>query len=171
MVRTRSTRIFNFIVSFLSVSLSHASMLFSAIVGVNTSPDYENPSGCLTVVSLTDRNIVSDIELGGQPDAVAVSKDETKIAVAIENERDEDLNDGDLPQYPAGFVVMFDVADPFDPLTWVKYEVVFAEEVDPEPEYVAFNSDGTKVIVTLQENNKIALIDSMTHSVGTYKIF
>ena len=121
-------------------------------------------------MSLTDRIIVSDIDLGGQPDAVAVSKDETKIAVAIENERDEGLNSGDIPQEPAGFVVIFDVPDPLDYSTWVAHNVFFDED-DPEPEHVAFNSDGTKVIVTLQENNKIAVIDSMTYSVGTYKIF
>ena len=31
----------------------------------------------------------------------------TYVAIAIENERDEDLNDGALPQLPAGNIVLF----------------------------------------------------------------
>lgn len=33
------------------------------------------------------------------------------IAVAIENERDEEVNDGALPQMPAGFVVRLPLKD------------------------------------------------------------
>jgi len=75
-------------------------------VGVNTSPDYVNPSGHLAVVDLATKTIVREITLPGQPDAVDVSKSSAEfpyyIAVAIENERDEDLGDGAPPQLPAG---------------------------------------------------------------------
>jgi hypothetical protein len=36
-------------------------------------------------------------DLGGQPDSVAASPDGRYLAVAIENERDEDLDDGVIP--------------------------------------------------------------------------
>ena len=39
---------------------------------------------------------------GGQPDSVALSSDKSFLAVAIENERDEDVNDGAIPQMPSG---------------------------------------------------------------------
>ena len=42
------------------------------------------------------------IPLAGQPDSVAISPDEKYAAIVIENERDEDVNDGLIPQLPAG---------------------------------------------------------------------
>ena len=71
-------------------------------MGVNTSPDYVNPTGKLTVVDLATKSIIQEIELPGQPDAIDVSKDSSVfpmyLAVAIENERDEDLGDGAPPR-------------------------------------------------------------------------
>jgi hypothetical protein len=46
--------------------------------------------------------VVAECDLGGQPDSVARAKDGSFLAVAIENERDEEVNDGDLPQMPGG---------------------------------------------------------------------
>ena len=74
----------------------------NALVAVNTSTDFVNVSGNLVVVDIATRTIVETIALGGQPDAIAVSPDGAYAAVAIENERDEDLGDGAPPQAPAG---------------------------------------------------------------------
>jgi hypothetical protein len=41
---------------------------------------------------------------------VAVSKDGKYIAVVIENERNENVNKGAMPQLPAGSLVIVDVA-------------------------------------------------------------
>lgn len=91
----------------ISSPLSHSRSPFLllacllAVVGVDTSEDYVNVSGYLVVVDLTDNTIVRQIPLPGQPDAVDISKpgsDDLYIAVAIENERDEDLNDGAIPK-------------------------------------------------------------------------
>ena len=49
------------------------------------------------------------IVLGGQPDSVAISADGRYAAIAIENERDEDVNDGAMPQPPAGFLTIVDL--------------------------------------------------------------
>jgi hypothetical protein len=46
-----------------------------ALVGANTSESLTNPSGKLVVVSLATRDIVTEIDLGGQPDAVKISPD------------------------------------------------------------------------------------------------
>ncbi len=40
---------------------------------------------------MADRTVTARCDLGGQPDSVAVSPDGTLAAVAIENERDEDV--------------------------------------------------------------------------------
>lgn len=74
---------------------------WGAYIGLKT-----DPTGELAVVSLSGHQVVATCDLGGQPDSVAVSPDGTLAAIAIENERDEDLNDGALPQMPAGYVVL-----------------------------------------------------------------
>lgn len=132
-----------------------------ALVAVNTSPDFINPSGMLQVIDLTTRTIVRTIDLGGQPDSIAVSEDGQFVAIAIENERDEELGDGSPPQLPAGFLVIIDSVG--DVMTWMKRDVNLTGladlyPADPEPEYVAINSQNL-CAVTLQENNHIILVD------------
>lgn len=132
-----------------------------ALVAVNTSPDFLNPAGKLAVVDIATRSTVAEIDLGGQPDSVARSKDGKYIAVAIENERDESVSGGAMPQLPGGGLAIVDVAGA--PATWKKRSVSLVGIADlypqdPEPEYVAINDDNIAV-VTLQENNHIALVD------------
>ena len=62
------------------------------------------------------------IPLGGQPDSVAISVDGRYAAIAIENERDEDVNEGEMPQDPAGFLTIVDLIGP--PLAWATRDVV-----------------------------------------------
>lgn len=133
-----------------------------ALVAVNLSEDYINTAGELVVVDVNTQSVVHTLDLGGQPDSVAISPDQSYAVIAIENERDEDLDDGIIPQLPAGYVVVVDIADA-DPKKWTlrTVDVVGLAEIapeDPEPEYVDINSDNIAV-VTLQENNHIVLID------------
>ena len=133
-----------------------------AVAGVNTSADYINTSGGLAIIDMATQEVVRTLDLGGQPDSVAVSPDGKYIAVAIENERDEDLGDGIPPQLPAGFLMIVDVADTVDAWAARKVELVGLDDMlfpaDPEPEFVSINSDNIAV-VTLQENNHIAMVD------------
>lgn len=141
------------------------------LVVVDTSASFTEPSGRLDVVRLSDGTRVRSIDLGGQPDSIAVTKDDGLAAVAIENQRDEELkpaggSKGDLPQAPGGFVQLIDLDGAPD--QWETRRVDLdpavlgaagiAEPTDPEPEYVTFNSRGT-LAVTLQENNGVVLID------------
>ncbi|MDO5620306.1 MAG: esterase-like activity of phytase family protein [Paracoccus sp. (in: a-proteobacteria)] len=132
-----------------------------AFVGVNTSESYANPSGALRSVNIADQTITASCDLGGQPDSVARNAEGTLLAVAIENERDEDAGDGGLPQMPAGFVVTIPVVDgQADCANLRKIDVTGLADVggeDPEPEFLAFNSRGD-LAVTLQENNHIVII-------------
>ncbi|WP_374302114.1 esterase-like activity of phytase family protein [Paracoccus sp. (in: a-proteobacteria)] len=132
-----------------------------AFVGVNTSESFTEPSGRIAVVDLDSAGEVASCDLGGQPDSVAVAQDGSFLAVAVENERDEDVNDGALPQMPAGFVAKLPVAegavdcDALQKIELTGLAAIGAE--DPEPEFVDINDAG-EIVVTLQENNHIAVI-------------
>lgn len=133
-----------------------------ALVGVNTSDDFINVSGQLDVVNIATRTVIASLNLGGQPDSIAVSPDRTYAVVVIENERDEDLGNGEPPQAPAGQVIIVNISDA-NPANWTSTPVDITGYADlfsgdPEPEYVDINSDNIAV-VTLQENNHIILID------------
>lgn len=132
-----------------------------ALAAVNTSPDFSDPSGYLAVVHVPSQTVVREIDLGGQPDAVAISPDRRYAAIAIENERDEDAGDGRPPQSPPGNVVIVDLVSG-NPAAWSTRTVElvgvpdkFPE--DPEPELITINARN-EAVVTLQENNHIVLI-------------
>ena len=132
-----------------------------AFAGVNTSADFGNTSGKLVTVDIAAKAVVAECDIGGQPDSVARAKDGSFLAIAIENERDEEVNDGALPQMPAGFVVKLPVKDgAVDCAGLQKIEMTGLAAVagdDPEPEYVDVNDAG-EIVVTLQENNHIVVI-------------
>jgi len=132
------------------------------LAAVNTSESKANPSGNLTVIDLASKAIEASCDLGGQPDSVAVSKDGRLLAIAIENERDEDVDDGAIPQVPPGSLKIVALADGVpDCATLKTVDLKGLAEVagdDPEPEFVAFNEAG-EIAVTLQENNHIAIVD------------
>ena len=132
-----------------------------ALAAVNTSADFVNTSGELAVIDIATKTIVKTLDLGGQPDAIAISKDGRYAAIAIENERDEDLGNGEPPQQPAGFLVIVDLVG--GPANWTTRKVDFTGvsdlfPSDPEPEYVDIN-DKNIAVVTLQENNHIVLVN------------
>ena len=94
-------------------------------------------------------------------DSVAVDDTGSFVAIAIENERDEDLGDGRVPQMPAGALDMFDLADNTAQCdTRRAADLTGLAEVapeDPEPEFVDINGLG-ETVVTMQENNHIAVV-------------
>ena len=80
-----------------------------AYVGVNTSKNFTEPSGHLAAVDIESSSVVATCDVKGQPDSVALSPDGKYLAIAVENERDEDLDDGGIPQLPAGHLAIFQV--------------------------------------------------------------
>ncbi len=141
------------------------------LAGVKTSASKSDPSGNLTVIDLAGKAIESSCDLGGQPDSVAVSADRTFLAVAIENERDEDVDDGAIPQMPAGNlkIVQLDGGVPdCNAIRTVELTGLAAvAPEDPEPEFVDINGRG-EVVVTLQENNHIAIVDGRTGEIVSH---
>ena len=144
------------------------------VVVDSTDGNFKNPSGHVSVLDASTLAEVQRIDLGGQPDSIDISGHQAVIA--IENQRDEDAkNDrgegkkGDLPQSPAGELAMINLAGL--PKTW-KVEKIslvglpgLVEASDPEPEYVKFSPDGSKIAVTLQENNAVVVLDAKSHKV------
>lgn len=151
------------------------------VVVDTTGGDFTHPSGRVDIVRISDRTRVHSIDLGGQPDSIAISPDGSFAAIAMENQRNEEFTppgkeEGDLPQPPTGFVQLIDLKG--SPNTWTPRKVDFDVDAarqagldtpeDLEPEYVSINSRG-QVAVTLQENNGIAVLDGRTGTVA--KIF
>ena len=132
-----------------------------AFVGVNTSESYTDPSGRLAVLDVESGDELASCVLPGQPDSIAVAKDGSFVAVAIENERDEDLGDGRTGQLPAGALSLVQINDGIaDCDTLINVDMTDLAEVspeDPEPEFVDINSGGD-IIVTMQENNHMVVV-------------
>ena len=132
-------------------SVAHLGHLLLA--AVDTSASFTEPSGKLLVIDDRSRAVVRTLDLGGQPDSVAVAPSGRWIAVAIENQRDED---GSFPQSPAGSLAVIDTR------TWKIHPVALTglaevAPTDPEPEYVSINSRD-EAVVSLQENNHLAIV-------------
>lgn len=147
-----------------------------------TAGDFANPKGRVDIVRVSDRTRVSSIDLQGQPDSIAISPagapGKPKAAIAMENQRDEDLNDGKLPQLPTGFVQTIDLSG--DAKDWKATPIRFEDDngklldavkkagldtpEDLEPEYVSINGKN-QLAVTLQENNGVAIIDLQTNRI------
>lgn len=139
-----------------------------AYVAVNQTEDLTAPAGKLVVVDIAGKSIDGEFDLGGQPDSIAHNKDNTILAIAIENQRDEDVNDGAIPQAPTGFLTLVTLTD--GAVTEAGIQTVSLDGLsaiapdDAEAEFVSFN-DQDEVAVTLQENNYVAIIDAKTATV------
>ena len=152
------------------------------VVVDETGGDFAHPKGRVDIVRVSDRTRVSSIDLQGQPDSIAISPagapGSPKAAIAMENQRDEELNDGNLPQLPTGFVQTIDLSG--DAKDWKATPIRFEDEngklldevkkagldtpEDLEPEYVSINGKN-QLAVTLQENNGVAIIDLQTNRI------
>ncbi|SQI20619.1 esterase-like activity of phytase family protein [Corynebacterium jeikeium] len=152
------------------------------VVVDETGGDFAHPKGRVDIVRISDRTRVSSIDLKGQPDSIAISPagapGKPKAAIAMENQRNEEHNDGNLPQLPTGFVQTIDLSG--EPKDWKATPIRFEDDngklldvvqkagldtpEDLEPEYVSINGKN-QLAVTLQENNGVAIIDLQTNRI------
>lgn len=139
-----------------------------ALVGVDKTEDFTAPAGVLLIVDIRSRTVVREIDLAGQPDSIALSPDGRYAAIAMENQRDEDVEvdevEGGLPQLPAGDLAIVDIVGA--PAAWTvrRVDLTGLAEYgpsDPEPEFVDINAKN-EAVVTLQENNHIVIVDLRT---------
>ena len=131
------------------------------LVAVNTSLDFVNVSGKLLVINIATRNIVRTIDLAGQPDAMALSPDETYAAIAIENKRDDGLKNGEFAQAPAGLLQVIDLAGDVSEWSASIVSLTGMAELltnDPEPVFVDINQQNI-ALVSLQKNNHFVQVD------------
>ncbi|RPI57964.1 MAG: esterase-like activity of phytase family protein, partial [Lysobacterales bacterium] len=138
------------------------------LAAVDTSDSFVAPSGHLKVFDLRTRAEVATIDLGGQPDSIAISGDEKYAAIVLENQRDEEIEvdgvEGGLPQLPSGALAVLDLAGM--PSSWTLRTVALTglsdyAPTDAEAEFVDIN-ERNEAVVTLQENNHIAVVDLKT---------
>ena len=138
------------------------------LVTIDRTEDMTKPAGELGVVDVASKTLETTCDLAGQPDSVVVSPDGTFAAIAIENQRDEELNEGEIPQLPAGELLILALDDGIpacDAIRRVDLTGLAAvAPEDPEPEFVNINADG-EIAVTLQENNHVVIVDSKSGTV------
>ena len=132
---------------------------------------------------------VKTFTVGSLPDMVTFTPDGSKILVANEGEADVEVSeDGTVTVAdPEGSVSIIDVSGDFDALSQENVATadftrfngqeadlrsegirIFSDASvaqDVEPEYIAVSPDGTKALVTLQENNAVAIVDIETATV------
>jgi hypothetical protein len=136
----------------------------TVFVAENTSESFTAPAGVLHAIDAGTRDVIASCDLGGQPDSTATAPDGSFITVAIENERDEDLGDGRVPQMPAGYLVIQPLGDggSMDCAAQIRVDLTGLADVageDPEPEFVDVNANG-EIVVTLQENNHLVFVSA-----------
>ncbi len=134
----------------------------TVFAAVNTRASFTDPSGFIAAIDIATMTETGRCDLGGQPDSSAVAPDGSFVAVAIENERDEDAGDGRVPQMPAGWVAIVPLVEgAMDCDGIIRADVTGLAEVapeDPEPEFVDISTAG-EIAVTLQENNHVVVLD------------
>lgn len=135
------------------------------LAGVSTTKDFTQPGGLVVAIDLKTREVLSSCDLGGQPDALALDRSGRVLSVVIENERDERLNKGVIPQLPPGNLTLLPLQAGRPDCAGKKVVALTGlaaiAPTDPEPELVKVNAMG-EAIVSLQENNHFALVNTST---------
>jgi 2',3'-cyclic-nucleotide 2'-phosphodiesterase (5'-nucleotidase family) len=176
-----------------SVTVGKAGTPSAGIVAVSLAirDDFNNQeAGQVQFFDATTGAFLGKVLVGFLPDMVTFSPDGTKILTANEGEPNESytvdpVGSVSIVDITGGFANLVAQNATFDSFNGQKAELqsagvrlfgqifddngnVVRESTvaeDVEPEYIAFNGDGTKAWVTLQENNSVALVDIATATV------
>jgi DNA-binding beta-propeller fold protein YncE len=135
-----------------------------AVVAVKdtTDPVDRADPGALVFIETADLGIAGTVTVGVGPDSVAVTPDGTRVIVAIEDEEDtEDLVAQPQARPGSVQVVAINAAEPSrsSVQTITLALDVGNNQPDPQPEYVSVSRDGATAVVSLQENNAVAVLD------------
>jgi hypothetical protein len=137
-----------------------------AVVDVEPTDGAPN-NGTAAIYDADTLELLSTVELGNLPDSVSISPDGTTAVVANEGEFN---GESDLTENAPGSISIIDLSDPENATaTTLGFEGVDASAlriypgIDPvldiEPEFTTFSPDGSLAIVSLQENNGLAVVD------------
>lgn len=135
-----------------------------AVVAVKdtTDPVDRADPGALVFIETADLGIAGRVAVGVGPDSVAVTPDGTRLIVAIEDEEDtEDLVAQPQARPGSVQVVTIDAAEPSrSTVQTIPVALDMGNnQPDPQPEYVSVSRDGSTAVISLQENNALAVID------------
>lgn len=138
---------------------------FALVTQILPRDDFST-NGNVAVIDIAARSLSRSIELGGEPDSIAVSPDQNFAAVAVENEGNATQDPGG--ELPFGFVMIINTQDD-DPASWTTQRVAINGPLSgdlngTEPEFVDINEDNI-IAVTLQENNRLVLIDAASGNI------
>lgn len=159
-----------------SVSAKNGVVAVAVPDAVKTNP------GKVVFIDAATGSVLGSVTVGALPDMVTFTPDGSKVLVANEGEPLTDAN-GTLVD-PAGSISIIDVSGGFAAptvatATFTAFNAQRATLVDNglrldagksvaqgvEPEYIAVTPDGTKAIITLQENNAFATLDLATNTI------
>ena len=154
---------------------------------VKDSTTNAHQQGRVVFYNAADGAILKEVTVGFLPDMLTFSPDGTKVLVANEGEPNSygQANSFD----PEGSVSIINIAAgvanaTVQQVSFTSFNTQITQlrsdgvriygpgatvAQDFEPEYITFSGDGTKAIVTLQENNAIAFIDIATATVTSIK--
>lgn len=144
-----------------------------------------NP-GTVAFYSAADLRLLGNVRVGAQPDMIVFTPDGKKVLTANEGEPNSygladsvdpegsisviTVNGGTAPTVVTADFRAFNARAAELRAAGVRiYGPGASVAQDLEPEYIAFNGDGTKAYVTLQENNAIAIVDVATATVTDIK--
>ncbi|HXS18544.1 MAG TPA: hypothetical protein VN764_15205, partial [Polyangiaceae bacterium] len=153
-----------------SVAFSPDGQHVIAVVKDTAQPVTNADPGALVVVSAATRSVVGQVAVGVGPDSVVLTPDGTKAIVAIEDEENEGGNNAPQARPGSVQVVTLDYATPAlsSVVTIPLGPTLGNMPSDPQPEYVDVTQDGKTAVVSLQENNVLAVIDLTTQVVTRY---
>lgn len=146
-----------------------------AIVAVRMGDDVKNAiPGLLRIFDIAnpaDVKFVKDITVGIGPDSIALVGQGTTLraVVAIEDEETKENGDATIPGVRPGRIDVVGLEDLYGATSTGVQSIALIEPLkavvgaqfinDPQPEFVSINQTTQKAVVTLQENNAIAILD------------
>jgi 2',3'-cyclic-nucleotide 2'-phosphodiesterase (5'-nucleotidase family) len=154
----------------------------NGVVAVALPADPKQDDGQVIFLDAATLEVLGDATVGSLPDNVVFTPDGTKLLVANEGEY---LDDNGGPSPAEGSVSIIDLSGGFGaplPVATADFTAFDGQEdalraqgvriflgqsvsTDVEPEYIAVNAAGTLAMVTLQENNAVALLDIATATI------
>lgn len=135
-----------------------------------TDPIGRADPGRLVFIEIASRTIAGSVVLGVGPDSVRLTPDGSKAVIAIEDEEDADDNGVEQARPGSVQIVTIDYDAPSEStVATIPLELPLGNlRADPQPEFVDVTPDGRTAVVSLQENNAIAVIDIEAERVVRY---
>ena len=130
-----------------------------------SNPALANP-GALAFIDMAYRRegVVARVPLGVGPDAIRVTPDGLRVVVAVEDEAAAGGRPGSIQ------IVTLDYVDPARSAVTTLPVVppIGQSPGDPQPEFVDISRDGTRALVSLQENNLVAVVDLQAETIERF---